>query len=376
VALLVAGCEVEVTPMEPGRDDLSVDDFGGDPHDVVVDPAGCAVVVGRMYDGYGSKPGSWRSADCARFVGDAPPSPPPWPPSEDRWTFDAVVARPGGGFVAAGERDRSHDELVADIVVRTSADGEGWEAAAAPAATDDYQHATGLLLTAEGTWLLVGGEGSRALVWRSADLATWEAVELPARAGEADPMWERASQVVQAADGRLVVVGSSTQTVYGTDEDAAAWVSTDDGATWTAAAAEGAFAPTVGSTEAAYGVVARPDGTLVALGRLGYSTPALWSSADGLHWAPLDASAFPAGAGVGRLVFDGDALLALGSVAVDGGRRGAVWRQPLGGAWTETRLTGVGGVTDAAPIGGDRVVVVGGDGYGKAWSAVLTFDAP
>lgn len=370
--VVLSACEVAVTPMEPGRDDLSVDDFGGRPGAVIVDPAGCAVVVGSMADGYATWPGFWQSADCAKFVGDAPG--PPWGdiPNDDRRTMDAVVAQPGGGFVAVGEWVNPGDDLVAAILVMSSPDGVEWDSRTKPATTATYQHATDLVLTVDGTYLMTGGEGSEALVWRSTDLTSWEAVPLPARAGEPAPLYESAYAIAQAPDGRLVVVGSSNQTVSSLDQDAAAWVSEDDGLTWTAASAEGAFAPTLGSLESASSVVARADGTLMAAGRIA-NRPALWSSTDGLDWTPLDTTTWPADSGIRELVADDGSVLAVGSVRTDAGYKGVVWRLPDGaGAWSETRLAGVGAAVDATPIDDDRVVVIGGNGY-KAWSTILTF---
>jgi hypothetical protein len=360
--VLLSACEVAVTPMEPGL--AAGDDLGGDPFDVIADPAGCALAVGDVADGYALSTGYWRSSDCTRFVGHAPPPPSGGGvPSDDRNYLKAVAAQPGGGFVAVGFVDHPGDTPVGEVRVTSSVDGVTWEHRTPPAKQGTFQWANDVLRTQAGTYLMVGADFPHAMAWRSHDLDSWEAVELPANGASS----QYAAEVAQGVDGRLVAVGLTFPTP--SESYAGAWVSSDDGRTWTAAPPP---RDSFGSYTRMGAVTTRPDGTFLAAGHIG-NRPALWSSPDGSAWTLLDTSAWPVHSSITNLAVDDGGVLALGSVTVEGVTKGVAWHLADGGTWTETRLAGVGSAAAAAPIGDGRFVVVGGNSHGKAWSVVLDY---
>ena len=168
---------------------------------------------------------------------------------------------------------------------------------------------------------------TRALVWTSADGATWELVP-------DSPVFELASMhAVAARPGRLVAVGNllpeSEEFEGQVDPRAAAWTS-GDGVTWRLIEGVPFFSD----------VVASADGFVASA--LNGANPEIWGSDDGRAWRRLAGRADLGDGSIDRLlVLDDGGMVAVGRSEAFGVESptyepadAAVWRSPDGGAWS------------------------------------------
>ncbi|HUF32459.1 MAG TPA: hypothetical protein VMN58_04525 [Acidimicrobiales bacterium] len=187
-------------------------------------------------------------------------------------------------------------------------------------------HVVGVVDAAAGLVALVEREGQGPEVWASPDGFAWQvgpatgADLLPA------PGPPRASSLVDAGDGLVVVVGSTAEA---DGVDAAAWTSSA-ARTWEPAPHDEAVLGGDGSQEMV--AVARVEGTIVAVGteaaeRGSGLDAAVWSSADGVRWQRADAERLRAPGRqqvTGVAVLDGTAI-AVGWDDSGGEPDAAVW---------------------------------------------------
>lgn len=211
--------------------------------------------------------------------------------------------------------------------------------------------------TADGGWL-TGGEG---LV---ADAA------FPARGGRSHVL-----NAVAAAGSMIVAAGSDTT---GPRPRPLFLVSPDEGETWEAGRTLGPAAGAAG----AVGRVASGGGRWLAVGTdaTGRAGHAMWTSADGRSWTPVDPArlaAFAPGDRVSDLAGGEQGFAAAGVTTRPDGTPGpVVWLSPDGERWTRVDDRGglpgrIGGIA-AIAMRGDRVVALA-DAGGSA-SVVLRSD--
>jgi hypothetical protein len=365
--------------------------------DVVAAPAetpGCAVAVGR-WDGPrgGAEAGRWASADCTTFTGPGPfTGEPPGDglPSDDQTRFTGLAARPQGDFVVVGYREERADDFPSDMSIAVMDAGAATLARVAapePTGSRAHQAAEDVIVTQAGTVLVTGVDGpigGTSSVWRSTDLAaaavpaddsekvpaTWERVPLPS--ASADVVYAETSEILQRADGTLVVVGGSGTTQDVREEDPAAWVSTDDGRTWTAAPPVGTFGPE-GPMRRVTGVAELDGGGLVAVGRFG-DGGCLWRSDDGLSWSAEGVGGPCGGPWTADVVASDRGVVVVGSSVKIGppapgdDRRGVVWYSADGASWTRVRLASGAASGAFASATGFVVLGDGSDGY-VGWTA-------
>ncbi|HET9347238.1 MAG TPA: hypothetical protein VFO05_16215 [Candidatus Limnocylindrales bacterium] len=252
---------------------------------------GGIVAVGRS----GSAPLAWTSADGTTWephrvatLGDGSVA--------ERMT--AVVAAPGGGFIAGGSVGPELFERHARFW--RSADGVDWVPVPDDAAAFAEAEVRAIVRFGDG-YVATGVTGSvqditGSVAWTSPDGMTWTRVDDPALAAG------RAVALVNAPFGGLVAVGSDR-----TEDEALAWVSAD-GRSWTLAAGE--------ESRQYHGKIRMTDVTavgdeLIAVGNtvgLQRGVASAWVSRDGLHWqkaptAPIQQqvelyAVVPAGPGV------------------------------------------------------------------------------
>ena len=152
--------------------------------------------------------GVWHSPDgesWARIGEDVPAA------------FFWSIAERGPGLVIAGWRRNPEP----DAAVWTSADaGQSWMLATDPE-LGELAEGTDVLATDAGSLIMVGGSftGEGARIWTSADSANWPLADV-----DGDLANATVRNVVATPIGHLAVGAIGT--------DAAAWLSTDGGATW------------------------------------------------------------------------------------------------------------------------------------------------
>ena len=205
-----------------------------------------------------------------------------------------------------------------------------------------------------------GSSGQAGVFWRSTDAVHWRRLPVPATMHGA---WIAA---VTTFRDRLVAVGLVI-TAADSLSTPAAWTSTD-GVAWTRARG----APDWSAAELT-DVVAGPDG-LVAVGRRDTEQGqqgAVWTSTDGSAWTPV--TSFPGGTSfstIQAIARGADGFVAVGQAQDDdslgGGASGAAWTSPDGRTWTaaldETAYrSSVGGLRGPDPELTD--VVAGGPGF-------------
>lgn len=151
--------------------------------------------------------GFWRSDDGTTWerIGEDIPA-----------AFLWSVAEGGPGYVAVGWR-RDPDPSAA---VWTSVDGRSWELAPDPEGYAGFE-ATDIAVTASGALVMVGGNafGGEGRIWTSPDGLAWTVAEVE------DGLVESTVRSLVDTPIGLVAVGAVGM-------DAAAWRSTDEGATW------------------------------------------------------------------------------------------------------------------------------------------------
>lgn len=210
-------------------------------------------------------------------------------------------------------------------------------------------------------------------LWSSPDEVTWQ--ELPASAAftETRSAWvDTIGGLAQGPSGRVVAVGAANLGDMSAF-DAAAWVSTDEGATW-------ARATVAGSADAAMNdVVATADG-FVAVGidghpsggtqMIGSRGAAVWTSSDGSSWTRVPGVSSFAGAEMTRVIEGGATLVAVGVDMPTGGayRTAPIWSSTDGRSWTRASVDGMTALDSEEVDGvvwvGSRFVVVGSQELG------------
>ena len=325
---------------------------------------------------------------------------------------DVVAGGPGFIAVGSGTNPAVSSEVegvgFVEAVVWTSADGETWTrgSKAQSLTADDpcllEEPATSMSAVAAGGpgFVAVGTRNCRAhqhaAVWTSTDGLTWEMAP-PDREAALGPGDQIMRDIVER-DGTLVAVGQATE--GNAFSVPAAWASTD-GITWTRAPdpplLDGTTKGTlyaVTATETGFVAVgvtaADPSQTFLNAGHaLERSNSifvlasqsmdaAVWLSADGLSWAPVDETTglFTESEAQGMLdvsvAYGG--LVAVGFTGVLADRDAAVWLSEDGTEWRKTDDAAEfarAGVQQASGVieGGQGLVSVGFGG------SLLGFDA-
>ncbi|MCW2902946.1 MAG: hypothetical protein JWO67_5211, partial [Streptosporangiaceae bacterium] len=296
-----------------------------------------AVVTGRRGpDAYLSVPGRG-DVDLTKVAGAVRP---------DRTI--AALSSAGGRLVAAGSTN-------GDAAAWVSRDGRAWRRARGDGfAGADIQRLAAVAPGAAG-WMAVGLTGGRPLVLTSADGAGWaRSPGLPDGFRPSGATYGRAGYVVVGRSGA----------------SAGTWSSADLKA-WTGGSGD------LGGTRWMNDVTAAGPG-YVAVGGAGLgkgSSPAVWTSADGVKWSAAGAVPVPDGTpsgGLAKVVARGDTLVAAApsfvSVSADGGR---TWRsRPLPGAATVAVTSKGFVVAGTAGAPGRTDVVLWASGDGSAWRPV------
>jgi hypothetical protein len=170
--------------------------------------------------GWGSTPLVLLSDDGTRWENAALPTPEPSPADGDGLPAGAVVsvASNGDRLVAVGHRDQAG-------LTWASTDGRTWELSDAlttmAASVDD-------VLWLDDRWVAVGaGPAGEPAAWSSSDGGSWTALELAGLTTGSGGLTQLAS-----GHGSLAALAGPTL-----DAEAQVWVSTDGGASWTAARA-------------------------------------------------------------------------------------------------------------------------------------------
>jgi hypothetical protein len=134
-------------------------------------------------------------------------------------------------------------------------------------------------------FIAVGAYGSQPAVWTSPNGHQWTATDLPLRAGATHAVLR---QVVSS--GQQVVAIGDAETSSGTVAFAA--VSADDGTTWREVPL-----PAPGAQAAVSALAASSSGFIAAgqSGQSGALSAVVWTSADGMNWAPARAVPSPSG---------------------------------------------------------------------------------
>lgn len=326
---------------------------------LVPDPAGCYLAVGSS----GQGGGSWTAAgDCTAPVqpgGPAPGRVEDRVPSDDRSSIIDAVPAPGGGYLAIG-RNRYFGDAYAynGYALRGDPTG-GWKSTAEFRGTDHRaDHVGPFALARSGDrFVAVGQREQVGVAWTSADGVTWRESPLPTLEGyTSTTMFD-----ITAGGGRLVAVGG--QFANGRTPRPAAWVSTDQGATWRVSA--------LGADEANLRTVIFDGRRFVVLGGSGgdmRSAALVATSEDGLAWT-VDRSLGAAGARTIESAVampDGTVVAASGSGPQEQMRNRQCATAWLGGpgGWRAENLGCTGVPTTLAVVADGRVV-------GAHWSALF-----
>lgn len=269
-----------------------------------------------------------------------------------QWLNDA--AHGAQGWVAVGR-----DEAAS--LVLTSADGGGWQKAAALPGGGAAESVT----AGPGGYVAVGRTGTAATAWHSADLKTWTR-----GSGTGDGTWMSDAAPVSAG---YVAIG-------GRDKDKAIhpalWTS-PDGKKWTSVTEP---ALPAGLTSGEFTRIAARAGTLVALGSGSAGIPAqvyafLAVSADaGKTWQSLPLPGAPQGTTLTAVTATPKGFVAAGTLGEPGRRDVALWSSPDGRAWRSEPVHGIGldgpgdqWLSALATVGNDLVAVgMTGDHRGES----------
>ncbi len=262
-------------------------------------------------------------------------------------TMYDVVARRGGGFVAVGydlSDVRANPRF--DAAVWTSPDGVRWSRLpnlgdAFGTGRDASQVMKAVTETPSGLLVGVGRDGLEGAVWistdgrqwtrvRSADLKESNATGIPTASLELDD--------VVSAGSRVVAVGRRGDT-RGNRNEAAVWLSDDDGNSWRRVRSPVFETQSGGQRrvrgqltdqqrgQQMHGVATVPFGFVAVgvdhpSGRKGPATAAVWTSLDGEVWTPLSS---PSLAGQGNFSMQAvasasDNIVAVGAAPAPSGR--------------------------------------------------------
>ena len=240
--------------------------------------------------------GRWRSV-CGAECGDGVSG-----GGHHGQTMYDVVARGGGGFVAVGY-DLNDADLHFDAAVWTSPDGLRWSRApndggALGTGNDFDQVMNAVTETPSGLLVAVGRDRGAGAVWTSTDGAKWTRISIPADPADAKSTLELRDVVFSGS--RLVAVGRRGDT-SGNSNEAAVWLSDDDGRSWRRVPSpvfeEQSGGQRGGRGQQMRGVVSVPFG-FVAVGADhpsgpdGPSSAAMWTSLEGEFWTPVSSPSF------------------------------------------------------------------------------------
>jgi hypothetical protein len=266
------------------------------------------------------------------------------------------VALGDGRLIAIGY---SHWEEPAVSAVLVSDDrGRTWR----PAMEDGLDAGSMIAVThGPAGYVAVGRPGGRGpgrdgSIWSSEDGSVWRPVDPPTRVGGAD------LQAVVASDDRYVAGGMEGPMPV-------VWVSSD-GVVWQQAPpfyGPPEYPSDVDLSGDAVTALAMRDGTFVAALGLGEHRGEIWSSDDGLTWAPIGRiEAY----WISRLVWSEGRLLAIGTFIDEESPLGVIWSSPDGVTWTTVAELGAGdghGLADGA--GGFVATSTGWHGEPGIWTS-------
>jgi hypothetical protein len=252
------------------------------PRVLVADPDGCYAGFGQDHGALGIGPAYWIAAgDCLRPTNVTPTQRPIGDvlPTDDRTTVVAAIAAHGGGFLVVVRHRYFGDAYAYDSVILRGRPTGGWQRIAEfDTDTPRSSHiGPNALVAVERGYVAVGNRERAPVAWISRDGSSWREIALPLPSGSREAY---VSSIVTGPDGRLVAVGQHV--VRGSISGPAAWLSTDNGATWRSADVPSATgSPRLNS-------VVRTGRRYLALGAVdgNLGSPALvLASADGSRWA-------------------------------------------------------------------------------------------
>jgi len=218
-----------------------------------------------------------------------------------------VVARSGGGFVAVGY-DVSDANQRFDAAVWTSPDGLGWSrvpnnAGVFGTGRDASQVMKAVTETPSRLLVAVGRDGAEGAVWISSDGRGWTRIrsaDLKESNAAGKPTATLELNDVVASGSRLVAVGRRGDT-SGNRNEAAVWLSDDEGASWRRVGSpvfeKQSGGPSGGRGQQMRAVSVVPFG-FVAVGvdhpngPEGPASAAVWTSLDGQVWTPVSSPSF------------------------------------------------------------------------------------
>lgn len=293
-------------------------------------------------------------------------------------TVSDVVAH-GGGLVAAGWVGEGDESRAA---VWTSPDGQDWTEVSSHALAEPAgQRIYALAATDDDRLVAVGrtvdGDTNHLGAWTSPDGLEWARSEPEFASSTGYSVVDTPHGLVAAGTGDA----SDDDDVY---RRAGLWVSTDGGATWSAA--DTTTDPFGESNVEFFDAVAvAPDGRIVAAGRAGEvedpevlsyrPRPFLVESSDGITWTEVEPPDGPFDSGLVRaLAFAGDELVALGwaSIADDehvtANLTGMFGLGPDGWSEDGLRFRHRPTITASAPFAGGLVVA-------GEWGRLAGYDA-
>ena len=329
------------------------------PRVLVADPHGCFAGFGQDQGALGIGPAYWVAAgDCTHPTNVTRTRPPIGDalPTDDRTSVTAAIPAHGGGFLAVIQHRYFGDAYAYDSVILRGTPTGGWRTVA-EFSTDTPRSShigpNGLVAVERG-YVAVGNREQQPVAWISRDGSSWSEVALPLPSGSREAY---VGSIVAGPDGRLVAVGRHA--FRGETAGSAAWLSTDDGATWRLAEM-----PSVTGSPRLHSVV-RTGRRYLALGAVdgNLGSPALvLASADGSRWEVDHAAARAGVPYLGTAVATPDGIVyavsAMGRGS-DGPDRlcATAWRLAAG-AWTAEPMGCHGLPTSMVALAGGRIAAV------------------
>jgi hypothetical protein len=303
---------------EPGQGEHVRDVTAGGPGYVAVGrsyPAG----DDSTYDESGWTPAIWTSVDGVSW--EVVPDLDALGPAD----LHAVASGPNGMLLALGLDMRGYgpdEEPATDLGMWSSPDGVTWTRIPAPP-----NHWLIDVVATQEEWLVVGAaagvdaDGTHT-VWRSSDLESWSASELPGPSDLPNPY----VSLVLGPGGRALVTGcrplpEDTGLQVSCAEGGRAWV--ESGAGWEVA--DLPFVPWATSGN---------DGRFASIGVTGEEWAA-WTSRDGKSWER--SAAWQSGSFPDVMVPAGDGFIVGGTLEADGAWWPALWHSRDGLTWTEAQ---------------------------------------